>query len=185
MWQARLPHLGASAFEFSGHPLDDLAHARLYPLTHQLGYHPDPQTLHAVLEVRQAVWDLHVGARRVARIVARDGLQQKRRVPYVAGHRPDHVERGGEGDQAIARDSPVGGLEPNDATERRRLAHGAASVRPERPPTLARRDGRGRSARGSARHTAQVPGVLVATPGTWAVFSVDEPIANSSQLALP
>jgi hypothetical protein len=165
MRQARLPHLGTRAFEPSGHPLDDLAHAWLYPLPHQLGHHPDPQALHAVVQVREVVGDFDVGARRVARVVAGDGLQQERRVPHVAGHRADDVERGSEGDQAIARDPPVGWFEPDDATERRRLAYGAAGVRPERPPALARRDRSSRSARGSTRNAAQVPGVATGTPG--------------------
>src|SRR5215207_7075283 len=165
MWQARLPHLGARAFEITGHPLDDLAHAWLYPLAHQLGYHPDPQILETVFQIRQVVWDLHIGARRVARVVTCDCLQQERCVSHVAGHGPDHVERGREGDQAVAGDTPVGGLEPDYATERRRLAHGAARVGPERPPALTRRDRSSRSARGSARYAVQVPRVAAGTPG--------------------
>jgi hypothetical protein len=50
--QARLPHLGPRAFELAGDPLDYLAHAGLYALAHQLGYHPDPQTRDPAFEFR-------------------------------------------------------------------------------------------------------------------------------------
>ena len=87
--------------------------------------------------------------------------EQQRRVGDVAGQRPALVERGGEGDHPVARDRPVGRLQPDDPAERGGLADRAAGVgadrsrardrRRPRPPSRRRsRRGRGRGPTGSA-----------------------------------
>ena len=85
--------------------------------------------------------------------------QQQGGVADVAGQRPALVERGGEGDHPVARDRAVGGLQPDDAAERRGLADRAAGVGADRPGRQAAGDDRRRAAGGAARHPAAVPGV--------------------------
>ena len=85
--------------------------------------------------------------------------EQQRRVGHVARQRARLVERGGEGDHAVARDGAVGRLEPDDAAQRRGLADRAAGVGAERPRREARGDRGGAAARGAARHALAIPGV--------------------------
>ena len=100
-----------------------------------------------------------------------------------AGEGADLIEGGGEGDEAVAADAPVGGLQAHDAAERRRLADRAAGVGAEGEGRHARRHGRGRAAGGAARDTRpRSQGLRVFL---YALFSVDEPMANSSMFVLP
>ena len=86
-------------------------------------------------------------------------LQQERAVVDGARERADLVERAGEGDQPVAADGAVGGLQADDAAERGRLADGAAGVGAERPERLAGGDGGGGAAAAAAGHGAEVPRV--------------------------
>ena len=86
-------------------------------------------------------------------------LERQRRVAHRAGDRPDLVERGGEGDQAVARHPAVGRLEPDHAAERRRLADRAAGVGAERQRHAAGRHRRRRAAARAAGHRVEVPGI--------------------------
>ena len=96
---------------------------------------------------------------------------------------PDLVERGGEGDDAVARDAAVGGLH---ARRRRRTRPAAGSSR--RCRCRASR-GTCRAATAAALPPELPPGVRARSYGLWhgpnALFSLDEPIANSSMLSLP
>ena len=67
------------------------------------------------------------------------------------------VEARGEGDHAVARDAAVGGLEPGEVGQRRRLADRAAGVGAGGGRREAGRDRRGRAARGAARARASGP----------------------------
>src|SRR5829696_6793621 len=143
--QAYLPYLGPGAFEVPRDPLDDLAHARLDAFAHQLLYHPDPKTRDTAFELCQVIWDLDVRARRVARVVAGDGLQEKSGVAHVTGHRPDLVQGRGERDEPVARDPPIGRLKAHNAAQSGGLPHRTAGIRAQGPPTLARGDRRRRA----------------------------------------
>ena len=70
---------------------------------------------------------------RVARVGARHRAEQQRGVGGVARERARLVERRGERDHPVARDRAVGGLEADDAAQRRGLADRAAGVGPDRP----------------------------------------------------
>ena len=95
----------------------------------------------------------------VVRVVAGDHAEQERRVGAGAGDRADLVERARERDQPVARDAPVGRLQPDDTAQCRRLADRAAGVGAERRGHEARRD-RGRAAaRRAARNARRVPGI--------------------------
>ena len=120
----------------------------------------------------------------VVRVVPAMTCKQRRRSPRRCGSmRPDLVERAGEGDHPVARDPPVGRLEPHDAGERRRLADGAAGVGAERAEDLPRRHRRRRAARTSRRGCARGPRGCAS--GRTPLDSVDEPMANSSMFSLP
>ncbi len=77
----------------------------------------------------------------------------------VARERADLVQAGAVGDEAVAADAAVGGLQADDAAERGRLADGAAGVAAEGRRSQAGGHGRGRAAGGAARDAARVPGV--------------------------
>ena len=79
---------------------------------------------------------------------------------HVAGERTDLVERAGEGDQAVAADRAVGGLQAHHAAQRGRLADGAAGVGAEGPGGFGGGDAGGGAATGAARHPVEVPGVV-------------------------
>src|SRR5581483_1052876 len=64
----------------------------------------------------------------------------------------DLVERRREGDKAVARDTSVGRLDADDATQRRRLADGPTCVGPKGSGDEASRHRRGASTAGAARH---------------------------------
>src|ERR671917_499224 len=159
VWQANLPHVGSRVFQPPCDPLDHLVRTGLYALAHQLLHHSDPQARYSSFKLRQVVWDLHVRARGVLRVVTGCRLQEQRRVAHVAGHRSDLVKGRGEGDKPVARDAPVCRLHAHDAAQRSRLPHGAAGVGAQGPPAFARGDGGGGAARGAAGDAVEAPGV--------------------------
>ena len=93
----------------------------------------------------------------------------------------DVVERRREGDEPVAAHASVRRLDADDAAERRRLSHRAAGLRAERDARDTGGDGRGRTARRSPGTRSGASGFFA---GPNALFSVDEPIANSSMLDL-
>ena len=121
-------------------------------------------------------------ARGVARVVAEQGRTDEGRVFDGEGEGADLVERGGEGHEPVAAHATPGGLEADDAAERRGLADRAAGVGAEGDGHHPRGHRGGRPARGAARHAARSHGLRV---GFQALFSVDEPMANSSMFVLP
>ena len=123
------------------------------------------------------------GERGVARVGAGDHADSAApRRATVRGERTDLIERRRERDQAVARDAAVGRLEPDDAAERGRLADRAAGVGAERERHQP-------AATAAAEPPLDPPGDAIGAHGLRvgpnAEFSVDEPIANSSQLVLP
>ena len=101
----------------------------------------------------------------VARVVPADEVKQNSAVPDVPRDRPDLVERRRIGDQPVARDAPVAGLQPDHAAETGRQTDGTARVGTQRRQRLVGRDHRRRSAAGTSGHALQAPwvaGLLVA-----------------------
>ena len=94
---------------------------------------------------------------RVARVGADHVPQQQRGVGHVAGHRAGLVERGGEGDHAVARHRPVGGLQAHDPAQRRGLADRPAGVGADRPRRGPGGHRGGAAARRAARARARGP----------------------------
>ncbi len=152
--------VGAQLLAEGEGPLEHLAHPRLDPLGigGELPRHPDPEAAQ-VLARRHRHAALDAGRGRVAGIAPDHRAEQQGRVGHVTGERPALVERRGEGDHPRAGDRSVGGLEPDDAAERRRLADRAAGVGADRTRSQASRHGGGRSAGGPARDAIEVPGV--------------------------
>ena len=91
------------------------------------------------------------------------------------------IERRRERDEAVPTDATVRRLHADDAAERRRLPHRAAGLRAERDA----HDARGNAA---AEPPDEPPGTRSGASGFFvgpnALFSVDEPIANSSMFVL-
>jgi hypothetical protein len=97
--------------------------------------------------------------------------------------RADLIEAAGEGDEPIAADASIGGLEADSTRERGRLADGTAGIATERGMYDACSDACCRTA------TGLPPGTFVGSIGFLtlpkALFSLLLPMANSSQLVRP
>jgi hypothetical protein len=119
----------------------------------------------------------------VARVEAGHAPQQQGAVLGAPRHRPALVERGGEGDHAVARHHAVGRLDAGDAAQGGRLADRAAGVG-------AGGAGARRAATAAAEPPEEPPGTAAGVPGVLhraedGEVSLDEPMANSSMLVLP
>ena len=86
-------------------------------------------------------------------------MENERGVFHRLGERADLVERGGEGDKAVAGNAAVGWLEADDSAVRGGLADGAASVRTEGGDGGAVGDGGGGTTGGTAGDARRVVGV--------------------------
>ena len=128
------------------------------------------------------VADGRVGRRRVERIEAGDDPVEPGGVGDAPRERADLIERGGKRDEPVAGHAPVRRLEADDAATGRRLPDRASGVRAEAGRDEAGRHRRGASPRGAARDPGGIPGV---SRHVEELFSVDEPMANSSMLARP
>ena len=160
MRQLALADLGAELADQGEVALEDLGDAGLDPLglVGEVAGDADPQAVEVGAR-GQLDPRLDPDAGRVARVGALHLAQQQGGVGDVAGQWPALVERGGEGDHAVARDRPVGRLQPDDPAERRRLADRAARVGADRPRGQAAGDRRGRAAGGAAGYAIAVPRV--------------------------
>ena len=103
---------------------------------------------------------------RVEGIVAGDRLGEEGDVLHGPAEGADLVEAGTEGDEAVARAAPVGGLEPDESAEAGGEADRAAGVGAEGQGGRDRpRRGGGGAARGAAGGAGRVPGVRGPTVG--------------------
>ena len=118
------------AFPFQG--VDAGAHGGLDLGVHArhevLARHPEFQSRHAATQRGAVIRHRGIGGRRVARVVAGDGLQKQGGVMHVLRQRANLVERGGERHQAETRHAAVCRLQADDTGHGRRLADGAAGV---------------------------------------------------------
>ena len=90
----------------------------------------------------------------------REHLQHRAGVADAPREGADGVQRRRERDQAVAADPTVRRLQPDDAAERRRLAHAATGVGSQRPHRLAGRHRGGGPAARATRHPVEVPRVV-------------------------
>ena len=97
--------------------------------------------------------------RGVAGIRSREHPQHQRRVGGGPSQRPNLIQRRGKGEQAVARDAPVGRLEADDAAERRGLPDRSARIGTEGDGGRSRRDCRRRPAARPARRAIGRPRV--------------------------
>ena len=135
-----------------GHDLGIGADVVLVEMADDADAHP----VQAVTQPRGVIGNGPVGARRVLRIVAGDGLQQDRDVGHGPGHRADMVEGEGVGIHAAPAHQAVGRLQPGNPAQRRRQPDGAAGVRTE----CRRGEPCGHCSAGAAgRAAGEVPGV--------------------------
>ena len=96
----------------------------------------------------------------VALVEAGHGRQQQRAVGGRAGKHAGLIQTAGEGDHAVARDAPVGGLDAGDTAHGSRLTHRTAGVGPGGDRHQAGRHGSSRAARRATGHAGRIPGVL-------------------------
>ena len=105
----------------------------------------------------------------------------------VRANGPGLIQRRGEGDDAPARAAAIGRLHADDAAESRRLADRAAGIGASAPGAI-------RAATAAAEPPEEPPGTSGRlspcrfhglSTGPKALVMLDEPIANSSRLALP
>ena len=119
----------------------------------------DGQALHALLQRLAVVVHRLVGAGRVHRVVPGQHLQRNGRVLHAARQGPAVVQRPGQREHAVLGDAAVGGFQPHGAAPGGRYEDGAARAGAQGQPREARRDGRTRARRRSARNMGQIPGV--------------------------
>ena len=120
------------------------------------GGQPHPQPLHAVVEARERrAARAGRGEVESQRVVAGDHVEERGGVGHGGREGADLVERAGEGDEAVARHGPVGGLHAHHAAQRGRLADRPAGVGAEgqraQPGGHRRRRAARRAARGRGR----------------------------------
>ncbi len=92
------------------------------------GRNTHAQTLHRPFESLYVIRHRHFRGSGVQRIISRDHTEQNGSIPHGAGNRTNPVERGGKGDQAIARYTSVRRKHANDATKGCRLTNRSAGV---------------------------------------------------------
>ena len=119
----------------------------------------DAQAVDAALEGRREIGCRLRDRRRVAGVVPADHLDGEGGVGHRRGERADLVERRGEGDESQPADHPVGGLHPDDAAQRGRLADRPTGVAAERHGGEPGRHRGGAAAARSAGHPGRIVGV--------------------------
>jgi hypothetical protein len=157
--KARLPHLGSELLRQRDRRLDAFRDARLDALgLVQLTRDADPEAVEALGAGQlHGLGELDGGG--VAGIPAGDDPVETGAVADGLRDRPDLVEAGREGDDAVARDGPVRGTQADDAAEGGRLLDRPARIGAERPGGEPSCDGGRGAARGAAGHARGVPGV--------------------------
>ena len=117
------------------------------------------------------------------RIVAGDDARGRAPRRRPCAEDADLIERRRERDEPVAAHAAVRRLHADDAAERRRLPHRAAGLGAERDAR------RCPAATAAAEPPDEPPGTRSGASGLrvgpYALFSVDEPIANSSMFVLP
>ena len=144
--------------------LDRLVEAALHPRLEALaGQLPDDADPHpGDVGLRRRLDDRRDGSvdrRAVHRVVPADDAVEQGRVEDRPADRAGLVERGGEGDEAVAGDPAVGRLGADGARDRGRLADRAAGVGADGERGLEGPDDGGRAATGAARDPVEVPRV--------------------------
>ncbi len=127
-----------------GEPLPDirqpLPNRVVQPLSKESGWNSQPQAGQGGLsEIPAHLLGVAPLGRHIQRIGTRHGHQSLKGILGLYGKRPDLVERGGKGHQSRAGNSPIGGLNPDDSAEGRRLTDGSPGVGAKRQGGKARR----------------------------------------------
>ena len=156
----RFPDFGTEGRKPFDRGFDGSPNTGLDPLTGCFGHDADPKAGYTVLEALRVVEPVAVQARGVAGILPAERGQQRRGVAHAPRQRADRVERGRERDQPVSADQTVGGLQTDDAAQRRRLTDAPAGVGPEGPDGLPGGDRGGAAAAGTAGDARGVPRVV-------------------------
>ncbi len=97
--------------------------------------------------------------------MAGDDLEEQGGILDRGGERPDLVQAGREGDEAVAGHQAVGGLDPDHPAQGGRLADGAAGVGAEGQGGEPGGNGGGAATAGPSGHPAEIVGVAGGTKG--------------------
>ena len=160
-----LPHLRPQLLGERDRLVDGLPHSGLDALRFvQLGRHAHT---HPGERVALGKHDgaRQLGRRRVIRVASGDDRVQEGDVADGLRYRADLIEAGREGDDAVARDAPVGRAQADVPAQRRGLLDRAARVRAERPWRQARGHRRRRPTPRASGNTCGIPGVARIAPG--------------------
>src|SRR5262249_27684176 len=108
------------------------AHLPVKPFAQESARDADAQSLDLAIDSPVVIGHRNACGGRIVLVATRDNPQDRCHVGSVTPKYADLIERRAKGYQTVARNSAVGGLDPDDAAKRGRLAHRAARVRPER-----------------------------------------------------
>ena len=161
--QIDLDCLAAELAELRDCGIHGLHHRWRRALGEKLPRQADLQTANRLAERARVVLALALERSRITCVKPGHDIQHQGKILSVAGHRPPLIEARGKSDHSVARDDPVGRLEPANAGKRGRLAYRAAGIGPGGAGRETRRDGGSRSPRAAARHSGLIPGVLDGT----------------------
>ena len=156
------------------------------PSRKQVTRHTDPHTDadRAILGQRAfEVRNRRLRRRRIARIVPGNHVHHERGISHRCGERTNLIQRRREGEEAISRDTTVGRFETDHAAQGSRLADRAARYRSRAPAGPSRPRPRRPIRRSILPASDRAAHGLRVGPN--AEFSVEEPIANSSQFVFP
>lgn len=155
--QAHAAQARALPFQQARAPFHRLRHLRRDALAEHLLRQRDGQPAHARAQ------RLHIPAARppcachVPHVMPAERFQHPGGIGHRAGQRANLIHGGREGDQPPARNRAIRRPHAHHAAQRRRLADGAAGIRPQRKRRFPGSHGRRRTARTAARHARQVP----------------------------
>ncbi len=139
-------------------------HRTVEPFGHELARHAEAHALEVAPGKGVGVHRTR-GRGGIALVMPGDDRKHDRGVLHGAGQRADLIERGAVGNDPIAGNAPIGGLESHAAAEGGGLTDGAARIRAERGVALAGRDAGRRAAAGAARDTLGIARVAGGAEG--------------------
>ena len=131
------------------------AHLGIESRAEIIGGHADAHPADRLVQCLGVVRDWHIGRGGVQGIAPGHHGKHGSGVAHVSREGADTVERGSEGDQAVARDAPVGRHHSGNAAEGARLANRAASIGAQRGHRQTGGHGRGGASAGTARHAVK------------------------------
>ena len=143
---AKYPQSRIPGWPVSGWPLYGFADFTIEAFAQIFFGHADPQAPNRLLQLRHVIRNRQLGGSRIHGIASRNCSQHDGRVLHSLCKRPNVIERRGERDQSVTRNSSVGRHQSNHATKRCWLSNRASGIGAEGRHRHIRRHRRRRSA---------------------------------------